>query len=56
MRAGDVIVEAGDRRVAMVEDVLSVLRDINPGDAVRLTVVHDGDRREISVRTTRRPD
>ena len=55
LRAGDVIVEADGRDVTAVEDVLSVLRDSDPGDAIALTVMRDGDRRNVTVKTTRRP-
>ncbi|HWC25921.1 MAG TPA: PDZ domain-containing protein [Solirubrobacteraceae bacterium] len=56
LRSGDIIVEIGDRRVASVEDVLSALRRADPGDTLAFTIRRDGERREIDVRTGRRPD
>lgn len=56
LRAGDVIVEVDDRQVDAVEDILSVLRRTKPGNTLTFTVVRDGERRDISVKTGRRPD
>ncbi|MFP5363206.1 MAG: S1C family serine protease [Thermoleophilia bacterium] len=56
LRAGDVIVEVGDRQVRTVEDVLSELRRTEPGERLVFTVTRDGDRREMTVTTGRRPD
>ncbi len=56
LRAGDIIVEVGEREVASVEDVLSVLRRTEPGNKLTFTVVRDGDRRDVTVTTGRRAD
>lgn len=56
LRAGDIVVEAGGRPVATVEDVLAVLRRSKPGDELTLAVMRDDERRTISVTTGRRPD
>ena len=55
LRAGDIIVEAGERPVTAVEDVYSVLRRTDPGDTLTLTVIRDGERRDVRVQTGRRP-
>ena len=55
LRPGDIIVEAGGRPVATVEDVLSALRRSEPGDTLALTVMRGEDRRSVSVKTIRRP-
>lgn len=55
LRAGDIIVEAEGRAVSAVEDVLSILRRSEPGEALALTVMRGDDRRSITVKTGRRP-
>lgn len=49
VRQGDVIVELADRPVASIEDVLSVLRDTEPGRQVDLSVVRGGERQELPI-------
>ncbi|MGH3906569.1 MAG: S1C family serine protease [Pseudonocardiaceae bacterium] len=49
VRQGDVIVELAGRPVASIEDVLSVLRDTEPGRLVGLSVVRGGERQEIPI-------
>ena len=49
VREGDVIVEFGEEPIATVEDLFTQLRAHRPGDEVTLTVVRDGDRRELDV-------
>ena len=55
LRAGDIIVEASERPVSALEDVFSALRRTEPGDTLTLTVMRDGDRRDVRVQTGRRP-
>ncbi len=55
VRPGDIVVRVEDRPVTSVEDVLSALRRTEPGDSLTLSVVRDGDRREITIETGRRP-
>ena len=55
LRPGDIIVRAGTRRVAAVEDVLSVLRRMDAGDALTLRLRRDGEPREVRVTTGTRP-
>ena len=47
-RLGDVIVAADGRPVATVADLASVLERVGIGNTVRLTLVRDGTRREIT--------
>jgi S1-C subfamily serine protease len=56
LRPGDVITEVGDRPVEQIEDVLSALRRMDPGERLELQVVRDGERRSITVELGRRPD
>jgi serine protease DegQ len=48
LRAGDVIVALGGRRVATVEDLFAALRAHIPGDRVTVTVVRAGKRRTVT--------
>ena len=48
-RVGDVIVGAEDKPVATVADLATVLERVGIGNKVRLAVVRDGRRRELSV-------
>jgi S1-C subfamily serine protease len=47
-RVGDVIVAAEGKPVANVADLAGVLERVGIGNTVRLTVVRDGSRREVS--------
>jgi 2-alkenal reductase len=47
-RLGDVIVEAEGRPVATVADLATVLERVGIGNKVRLTLIRDGTRREVS--------
>ncbi|MBD0329337.1 MAG: trypsin-like peptidase domain-containing protein [Thermoleophilia bacterium] len=49
IREGDVIVELGGEPIRIVEDLLAALRRHDPGDAVEVVVVRDGERRELQV-------
>ena len=49
LRAGDVILALGGRKVQTVEDLLAALRLHKPGDRVRVTVWRDGKKLEIDV-------
>jgi S1-C subfamily serine protease len=50
-----VIVEAGGRPVATVEDLYSVLRQRDPGDELQVAFMRDGDRDEATVTLADRP-
>jgi serine protease DegQ len=47
IRAGDVIVEVDGEPVRIVEDLLAALRERDPGDTVTVTIVRDGERRDL---------
>ena len=46
---GDVIVELANEPITRVEDLFAQLRQRRPGESVTLTVVRDGDRRQLNV-------
>jgi S1-C subfamily serine protease len=48
LEEGDVIVALEGTRVAIVEDLLGALRQRSPGDEVTLTIVRDGERRQVT--------
>lgn len=56
IRSGDIIVSAGGEPVRTVEDILAVLRQHEPGDELTLTVVRDGQRREVTAALAARPE
>lgn len=56
IEAGDIIVAAGGEPVRAVGDLLGELRRRDPGDDLDLTVVRDGDERDVTVTLADRPD
>ena len=56
VREGDVVVGIDGDEIRVVEDLLSRLRQNEPGQRVTLEIVRDGDRREIEVTLSDRPD
>ncbi len=56
LRPGDVIVELGGESIRTVENVYAAIRKRDPGDAVELTVVRGGDRRQVDVTLGRLPE
>jgi S1-C subfamily serine protease len=55
IRGGDVIVELGGEPVKTVEDLFSQLRRFRPGQKVAVTIVRDGDERDVQVTLDERP-
>ena len=55
LRPGDVIVAIDDERVDQIEDVLSALRQADPGQRIELETLRRDERRTISVEVGRRP-
>ena len=49
MEQGDVITEFANEPIRTVEDLFAQLRQRRPGERVTVTVVRDGDRRELDV-------
>lgn len=56
LEPGDVIVELGGQRLETVEDLLAKLRTSDPGDELTLVALRDGDRVELTVTLSERPD
>jgi serine protease Do len=55
VRRGDIIVRLGDDPIDNAGDLFGALRDYQPGDAVELTVVRDGDELTLEVTLGERP-
>jgi serine protease DegQ len=55
LRPGDVITGMDEAAVDTVEDLFGELRQRKPGSQVRLTIVRDGRRQEVTVTLTDRP-
>ena len=55
LEQGDVITAAGQEEVAGYGDLLGALRDYRPGDTISLSIVRDGEQREIDVQLGERP-
>jgi serine protease DegQ len=56
VQEGDVVVSADGEEVRIVEDLLSRLREHQPGDRIELGLVRDGEQRTVTVTLTDRPD
>lgn len=56
VRSGDVITAVEDTEVASYGDLLSTLRDYEPGDTVGLTIVRSGNERTLEVTLGERPE
>jgi len=55
MEGGDVIVELGGEEIRTVEDLFAQLRQRRPGEQVDVTVVRDGERRQLRATLDERP-
>lgn len=53
--AGDIITTIDNREIRSVEELFTALREQEPGDEVTVTVVTDGDEREVRVTLADRP-
>lgn len=49
IRRESVIIAVGSERIETTGDLLAALREYQPGDRVNLTVVEDGNEREVAV-------
>jgi serine protease DegQ len=56
LQGGDVIVAFEGKPISAVEDLFARLRGFKPGDRVTLTIVRDGERRQIEVTLAERPE
>ncbi|HSC90082.1 MAG TPA: trypsin-like peptidase domain-containing protein [Gaiellaceae bacterium] len=55
LQPGDVVVVLGGDTIETVENLFAALRRHEPGEAVDVTIVRDGERRTVSVRLAARP-
>ena len=56
VRAGDVIVAVGGKRIADPDDVAAAIQDRRPGDSVEVELRRGGDARTVDVELTARPE
>ena len=52
---GDIIIRFDDKEIKEMEDVTDLLLDYNPGDKVKITVVRNGENKELEVELGKRP-
>jgi 2-alkenal reductase len=52
---GDVVIEAGGETVNDFDDLLAIVASRNPGDALELVILRDGERQEVTVTLEPRP-
>ena len=55
VRAGDIVVAAGDDAVHTAEDLVEAVRQADPGDDLDLAVVRNGDETTITATLGNRP-
>jgi serine protease Do len=55
VRRGDIITALGDAKVESYGDLLGALRDYQPGDTVTLSVIRDGDEKNLEVTLGEKP-
>src|SRR5215207_9446407 len=55
IRQGDVIVSLDGEPIRTVEDLYAAVRDFEPGQGVTVTVVREGERRDVELRVGRLP-
>ncbi|MFW6364867.1 MAG: S1C family serine protease [Spirochaetota bacterium] len=55
IQSGDIIINANGTRIKSPEDFIAIIEQTEPGSTVQLTVWRDGNRRNITVETIRRP-
>ncbi len=53
---GDVIVEVEGKPVVEPDDLAELISEHQPGDKVKLTILHDGKRKNVEVTLGKRPD
>ncbi len=49
VKPGDVIVQLGGKKIQDVSSLLATLREHRPGDKVQVTVIRNGDRKQLTV-------
>jgi S1-C subfamily serine protease len=55
IRRGDIVVAAGNNEVQSSGDLISALRNYQPGDTIQLTVVRDGQKEKVQVNLAENP-
>ena len=53
---GDVVVSVNGKKVVRPDDLARLIAALSPGDDVKLEVIHDGERKEVTVTLGVRPD
>jgi S1-C subfamily serine protease len=53
---GDVILDVDGQRIVGPDDLAKVVADHQPGDSVTVTILRDGERREVDLTLGKRPD
>jgi S1-C subfamily serine protease len=53
---GDVILDVDGQRIVGPDDLAKVVADHQPGDSVSVTILRDGERREVDLTLGKRPD
>ncbi len=56
IRAGDIVLAIGDRRIVETYDVIETVAEVNPGDVVSVFIWREGQRYEIKVRVDERTE
>jgi putative serine protease PepD len=56
VRAGDLVVAADDAVIDGATGLIAAIRDLQPGDSTTITVVRDGERIDLMVTLTDRPE
>lgn len=55
IKGGDVIIQIGETKIKGIEDLEVALRQLNPGDKVKIIVVREGKNQEFEALLTKRP-
>jgi S1-C subfamily serine protease len=55
IEVGDIITRFGDKDITKMEDVTDLLLDYNPGDKVTVTVLRNGEQKDLEIELGKRP-
>ena len=56
VRAGDLVVAVDGTTIDGATGLIAAIRDLQPGDATTITIVRDGERMDLTVTLTDRPE
>ena len=56
VEAGDLVVAVDGAAIDGTTDLIAAIRDLEPGDSSTITVVRDGERIDLTVTVTDRPE